>query len=124
MQQKNSYKKGGMFEGALHTVFENAKFLRNNMTDAEKVLWMHLKTGVNGCKFRRQHPIGMYIADFYCHKAKLVVEVDGSIHNLAEVRKKDEDKQIYLANAGYSILRFTNQEVGTKLKKSFKKYHK
>jgi cyclase len=50
-----------MFEGADPLVFELAKNLRNNMTDAETILWMHLKAGINGLKFRRQHPIGIFI---------------------------------------------------------------
>ncbi|HEX8313682.1 MAG TPA: DUF559 domain-containing protein [Flavisolibacter sp.] len=111
LQQKNPYKKGGMFGGALHTMFENAKKNRNNMTHAETVLWLHLKEGVNGYKFRRQHPIGPYIAGFYCHRAKLVIEVDGSIHNQEMIKQHDEEKENYLANRSYSILRFTNDEV-------------
>ena len=100
-----------MFEGALHTIFENAKANRKNITAAETVLWMHLREGINGCKFRRQHPIGMYIADFYCHKAKLIIKVDGSIHLLEAVKQNDEEKERYLSNRGYSVLRFTNEEV-------------
>lgn len=60
MKNKSPYKKGGMFEGALHTVFANAKQLRNSMTDAETVLWMHAEAGVAGCKFRRQRQL-LYI---------------------------------------------------------------
>jgi very-short-patch-repair endonuclease len=76
MSLKNPYKPGGMFEGASRLIFANAKHLRKNMTATETVLWMYLKVGIDGFKFRRQHPIGLYIADFYCHKAKLIVEVD------------------------------------------------
>ena len=107
------FKNGGMFDGASHLIFANAKLLRKNMTAAETVLWMHLKAGINDCKFRRQHPIGIYIADFYCHKAKLVIEVDGSIHNLDEVKQNDKEKETYLINNGYSVKRFTNKEVMT-----------
>ena len=70
MAFKNAYKSGGMFEGASHIIFENAKQLRKNMTDTEKFLWSYLKKGINGLKIRRQHPIGQYIADFYCHEVK------------------------------------------------------
>lgn len=115
MEYKNPYKKGGLFEGALPAVFENAKHLRNNMTAAELVLWMHLRAGIGGCKFRRQHPVGMYIADFYCHKAKLVVEVDGSIHNTEAVKHNDQAKETYLINNGFNLLRFKNQEIMTKI---------
>ena len=55
MENKSPYKKGGMFEGAVSTLFENAKQLRNTMTDAETVLWMHVKGKISGCKFRRQY---------------------------------------------------------------------
>ena len=77
MVLKSPHKAGGMFEGALHLIFENAKQLRKNMTNAEIALWIHLKGGMHGFKFRRQHPIAVYIADFYCHKVKLIIEVDG-----------------------------------------------
>jgi cyclase len=108
---KNPYKQGGMFEGASHFIFVNAKHLRKNMTDAETVLWIHLKKGLNGSKFRRQHPIGIYIADFYCHKAKLIIEVDGSIHNEIEIIASDKKRQRELEDLGYSVIRFTNQQV-------------
>src|SRR5580765_7230356 len=97
MSLKNPYKEGGMFEGASHLIFGNAKHLRKNMTVAQTVLWMHLKKGINGFKFRRQHPIGLYIADFYCHKAKLIVEVDGLVHSEPEV-KPITDKISHLNN--------------------------
>jgi len=108
---KNPYKTGGMFEGASHLIFENAKQLRKNMTDAETVLWMHLKKGIDGLKIRRQHPIGIYIADFYCHKVKLIIEVDGSIHEKADIKENDEKREIELNNWGYKLVRFTNDEV-------------
>ncbi len=111
MSLKNPYKEGGMFEGASHLIFANAKHLRKNMTAAETVLWMHLKNGINGFKTRRQHPIGLYIADFYCHKVKLIVEVDGSIHNNADIKEADELRQKELERWGYTIMRFTNQQV-------------
>ena len=111
MSLKNPYKQGGMFEGASHIIFANAKHLRKNMTTAETILWMHLKGGVRNLKFRRQHPLGIYIADFYCHKIKLVIEADGSIHNKPEVKEYDEKRENDLINSGYYILRFTNSEI-------------
>ena len=108
---KNPYKAGGMFEGASHIIFGNAKHLRKNMTEAEKVLWVYLKTGIEGLKFRRQHPIGLYIADFYCHHVKLIIEVDGSIHEENNVREADATRQKELERWGYFITRFTNQQV-------------
>jgi imidazole glycerol-phosphate synthase subunit HisF len=112
-QQKNPFKGGGMFDGANYLLFELAKDLRRNMTDAENVLWMHLKAGINGYKIRKQHPIGIYIADFYCHKKKLIIEIDGSIHNNPEVREYDERRQKDLEDKGYRVIRFTNKEVMT-----------
>lgn len=111
MDKKSPYKKGGMFEGASHLVFELAKNLRKNMTDAEINLWMHLKTGVKGLKFRRQHPIGIYIADFYCHKVKLIVEADGKIHERKDIKEYDEERETSLLSMGYTIIRFTNEEI-------------
>ena len=111
MSLKNPYKPGGMFEGASPLIFANAKHLRKNMTHAETILWMHLKKGINGLKFRRQHPIGLYIADFFCHKAKLIIEVDGSIHSKPEIKKADEARQKALESWGYTIIRFTNEQV-------------
>ena len=117
MSAKNPYKRGGMFEGASPIIFANAKHLRRNMTDAEILLWMDLKNGISGLKFRRQHPIGLYIADFYCHKAKLIIEIDGSIHNDPSIKKMDEQREKDLKYLGYKIIRFTNQQVLNNLEK-------
>ena len=115
MSSGNPYKKGGMFEGASYLIFEKAKQLRKNMTPAETVLWMHLKAGLEGYKFRRQHPIGIYIADFYCHRAKLIIELDGSIHQLAEVQQNDNKREADLLEWGYQVIRFSNEEVFNKI---------
>jgi cyclase len=85
--------------------------LRYNMTPAENMLWSYLNLKVNGAKFRRQHPLGSYIADFYCHQHKLVIEVDGSIHSLPEIIQNDFEKQKFLEEQGLKVLRFTNQQV-------------
>jgi len=81
------------------------------MTDAETIIWRHLKKGINGLKFRRQHPIGLYIADFFCHKARLIIEVDGLIHSKPEIKEVDESRQKELESWGYTIIRFTNEQV-------------
>ncbi|MGZ8559501.1 MAG: endonuclease domain-containing protein, partial [Chitinophagaceae bacterium] len=78
------------------------------MTDAEQILWFYLKQGINGFKSRRQHPIGIYIADFYCHKAKLIIEVDGLLHNDADIIKSDRIRQKDLEDWGYHVIRFSN----------------
>ena len=100
-----------MFDGANYLVFELAKDLRRNMTDAENVLWMNLKQGIRGLKFRRQHPINIYIADFYCHKVKLIVEADGTIHNKPEIKEYDEKREKDLVDSGCYILRFSNKQI-------------
>ena len=100
-----------MFFGASKIIFENAKVLRKNMTDAEKILWGYLKAKPNGFKFRRQHPLGIYIADFYCHKLKLVIELDGSIHDNDDVKQNDAIRQKLIEEDGITVLRFTNKEV-------------
>jgi very-short-patch-repair endonuclease len=110
-KHKSAFKGEGMFRGVSHLVFELAKDLRRNMTEAEKLLWNYLKAGVQGLKFRRQHPIGIYIADFYCHKLKLIVEVDGKIHDLKDVKENDKIREDYLKEQGCIIIRFTNEKV-------------
>jgi len=105
-----------MFYGADRIIFENAKALRNNLTHEEKVLWGILKYRFPDHKFRRQHPISDYVADFYCHKLKLVIEVDGSIHLLEENQKLDQLRQNNLENLGITVFRFTNQQVRHQIK--------
>jgi len=111
MPVRKPFKKGGMFDGANHLIFEMAKDLRKNMTEAEKILWCHLKQRPEGFKFRRQHPLGIYIADFYCHKAKLVIELDGIVHNDMNVKKNDEIRQRAIEESGITVLRFKNERV-------------
>jgi cyclase len=118
---KRPFERGGIFNGANPLVFERAKELRNAMTEAEIVLWNHLKSGIEGFKFRRQHPLGCYIVDFYCHQAKLVIEVDGSVHQLEEVKKRDEQKDKDLQNVGFTVIHFTNKEVMTSASDVLKK---
>lgn len=82
------------------------------MTPAEKVLWHFLKgKSVDGFKFRRQHPIKTYIVDFYCHQQKLVIEVDGSIHDESEQKEYDAGRTYALEEFGLKVIRFRNEEV-------------
>ncbi|MFC0516597.1 imidazole glycerol phosphate synthase subunit HisF [Mucilaginibacter angelicae] len=106
-----------MFLGADRLVFQNAESLRYRMTAAEELLWQHLKGKQLGVKFRRQHPLGIYIADFYCHQYKLVIELDGSIHNLPDVIQNDIIRQNNLVSDGLKVLRFTNEQVINHLEK-------
>ena len=87
------------------------------MTAAETALWASLGINLPGIKFRRQHPLGQYIADFYCHQHKLVIEVDGSIHHLPEVVQNDLEKQAFLEEQGLKALRFTNNQVFNNLER-------
>ena len=66
---------------------------------------------MKGFQFRRQRPVHRYIADFMCKELMLIIEVDGSIHRLEEVMKNDEERQKVLEEAGFTVLRFTNEEV-------------
>ncbi len=101
-----------MHYGSKSFTFQKAEELRIRMTKAETVLWESLRNKrLNGLKFRRQHPISRFIVDFYCHKYKLVVELDGSIHNLPEVAENDKNREKELRDLGLYILRFTNDQV-------------
>ncbi|MGZ8523873.1 MAG: endonuclease domain-containing protein [Chitinophagaceae bacterium] len=79
---------GRMHSGAAKPLYQMARDLRDKATHSETILWGYLKTKPLGFKFRRQHPYSIYILDFYCHSLKLVIEVDGSIHDLDEVKEK------------------------------------
>ena len=103
--------------GADRLVFQNAEALRNKMTAAEILLWGHLKGNQLGTKFRRQHPLGIYIADFYSHQHKLVIELDGSIHNNPEIAANDIQRQINLEADGLKVLRFKNDRIFNQLEK-------
>jgi guanosine-3',5'-bis(diphosphate) 3'-pyrophosphohydrolase len=89
-----------------------AKQLRRTMTRAETLLWRHLRAHrLARLRFRRQTPIGNYIADFLAHSCKLVVEVDGESHNFEERLRHDEQRDRWLVSRGYRVLRFTNDDV-------------
>ena len=89
-----------------------ARRLRSNMTGAEKKLWSKLRLNhLAGCQFNRQKPLGQYIVDFYCPKARLVIEVDGGQHYTEEGKEYDRERSLYLASLGVTVLRFSNAEV-------------
>ena len=100
-----------MFYDANPLLFDRAKNLRNHLTDAEMKLWGYLRTSPMGFKFRRQHPIGIYIADFYCHACKLIIEADGSIHNKEDVLLSDIERQKSLEATGLQVIRFSNHDI-------------
>nr|VFJ96659.1 MAG: Very-short-patch-repair endonuclease [Candidatus Kentron sp. LFY] len=89
---------------------ERARSLRQNATDAEKLLWRHLRNRqLSGFKFRRQMPVEPYIVDFACLEAKLIIELDGGQH--AEQQTYDQNRSRVLGSRGYRVLRFWNNEM-------------
>jgi adenine-specific DNA-methyltransferase len=89
---------------------ERARRLRKDMTDAERLLWRHLRNRqVGGWKFRRQHPIGPFIVDFVCIEKRVIIELDGGQH--ARNVEADAKRSAYLEQQGYRLLRFWNNEV-------------
>ena len=93
-------------------MFEFAKQLRRKATKAEVVLWKEIRNGkLGGLKFRRQHPINNFIADFYCHEKKLIVELDGSIHDIDSAIDRDVERTRQLGELGIVVIRFKNVEV-------------
>ena len=104
-----------MYYGAKPAIFEKAKELRNKMTPTEQILWEELKgKKVCGVRFRRQHPIDIFIVDFYCHEALLVIEVDGKIH--LQQKDYDDGRTAEIEKFDIEVIRFTNQEVESDLK--------
>lgn len=96
----------------LHYLKERRKELRNNSTRYEELLWKRLvNKKLDGLKFRRQHSLNHYIVDFYCATHKLIIEVDGEIHNYPENQESDRVRDKELKELGYHTLRFTNQQV-------------
>ncbi len=88
-----------------------SKSLRSKPTEAERCLWKRLKLKHIGYIFHRQKPIGDYIVDFYCPKAKLIIEVDGDYHSSAEMAGNDKVRDKIMQNLGMTVLRFHNSEV-------------
>ena len=89
---------------------QNAQNLRKNMTKEDAHLWYQFLCRYP-LRFRRQYVIGNYIADFYCHKAKLVIELDGSQHYTPEEIRYDANRTAYLESLGLQVMRFTNLDV-------------
>ena len=93
------------------TYKDRRQTLRNDPTMAELVLWQKLNHGQLGHKFRRQQSIGHYIVDFYCPTAKVIVELDGSIHGEGNNREKDKTRQLFLEAQGFIVLRYRNDQI-------------
>jgi very-short-patch-repair endonuclease len=100
------------YYNAPKSTIEKAKVLRLNLTPTEKILWNILRNGkIEGCKFRRQHPIGPYITDFYAHEVKLAVEADGGIHTTKDQKEYDVVRDEFFTDREITVLRFTNIQV-------------
>ena len=89
-----------------------AKKLRKNLTNAETILWSQLQQGRSqGYRFRRQHPIGPFVADFASMRARLVIEIDGATHGSDEEQLYDQRREAYLRKRGWRVVRFRNGDV-------------
>jgi len=101
-----------MYYGSNSFTFQKAEELRKHMTKAELILWEELRNKkLLGLKFRRQHPISRFIADFYRHKHKLVIELDGEIHLKNYVAINDKKREDEIKSLGITVLRFKNNEI-------------
>ncbi len=92
-------------------IFQIAERLRRDMTATEKIIWDRVCKNQLGVRIRRQHPVWKFIADFYCHEVRLVIEIDGGIHLRSENKEYDISRDIILKDFKIEILRFTNDEV-------------
>jgi very-short-patch-repair endonuclease len=110
-----------MFYGAKPHIFEKTNELRSNMTKAEKLLWNKLQNNkILGLRFKSQHPIDTYIADFYCHRLKLVIEVDGGIHSDPENAEYDIGRSFEMNNFDIKVIRFKNKEIEAEIENVIK----
>jgi adenine-specific DNA-methyltransferase len=91
---------------------ETARRLRKQMTTSEWRLWLALRNRqLDGYRFRRQHPIGPFVVDFVCLQGRLVIEVDGTVHDHLAVFSRDHERQVWLESRGFSVLRVTDTDV-------------
>ena len=99
-----------------------ARELRNKMTSCEMLLWERIRMRkIEGYKFRRQQPVLNYIADFYCHELKLIIEVDGGSHSSPERAEYDRKRERILNLNGYKIFHLSNKDIETNLNASLQK---
>ena len=98
--------------------------LRDAQTPEETLLWSRLRREQLGFKFRRQHSIGGYIADFYCPSKKLIIEIDGPQHFKKENKEYDEIRSKFFEGLNIKVLRFTNAEIATETEKVVRKIKK
>ncbi len=98
-------------------LLERRRGLRKNQTETEKKLWWQIRGNILGVKFKRQHSIGGYILDFYCAEKKLIIELDGEIHNTKEAQEYDAVRDKYFSDLGYRTIRFLNEGVEKEIEK-------
>ena len=98
-----------MFFNAKPDIFQKTEMLRKNMTKAEMKLWEKLRNKQLGVRFKAQHPMMCFIADFYCHKSRLVVEIDGDSHG--QQKEYDIGRTTEMERFGIRVIRFSNEEV-------------
>jgi very-short-patch-repair endonuclease len=102
---------GGGVPQSLRPEIITARKLRKEMSLPEVLLWQQLRGGKTGAKFRRQHPIGPYVVDFYCREAALILEVDGEAHDRADRPVRDERRASFLKENGYKVMRIAAADV-------------
>ena len=103
---------GGAVASSVPPLVEAARKLRRQTSYPEVLLWQRLRGLPMGIRFRRQHPIGLeYVADFYCDRAKLVIEVDGLIHEQPGVAARDSVREEYLRSRGLKVIRINARDV-------------
>src|SRR6187402_2779280 len=107
---------------AIGKLYQYGRELRQELTQAEKMLWAELRNRkLDSLKFRRQHPLDKFIVDFYCNEKKLVVELDGGVHNEKINKEYDEARTAMLAGLNIIVLRFKNEDVINNMKEVLRK---
>ena len=97
------------------SLLDRRRELRKNQTPQEEILWSEIRANRLGVKFKRQESVGGYIADFYCSKAKLIIELDGAVHDALEAKEYDVLRDDYFKVLNYKVLRFKNSEIENNL---------
>jgi very-short-patch-repair endonuclease len=111
MKEEKKYN-DNLHKGAIGKLYQYGRELLQSSTKVEKILWEYLRNrNLDGLKFRRQHPIDKFIADFYCHEKKLVVELDGAVHDDKMNAQYDEARTYELKGSGITVIRFRNSKV-------------
>jgi len=100
-----------------HKQRETRRYLRKNSTAPERMLWLHLKNKQLRARFRRQYGIGHYIADFCSPRQKLVIEIEGGIHDNEEEKYYDQGRRLNIEDLGFRVLYFTNEEIEQEINK-------